>query len=202
MTDDAQLVRFLQQECAHLKEENKRLSEEVHALRRYIGALRDFQETVQHFTPEQDVLSLLDETMESALELLDAEDGSLILIDEETDEMVFVLVHGSVRGKLQGYRFDRHQGIAGWVAEYAEPVIVDNVRSDSRFLAEIDERFGFETCSMVAVPLIARGKVLGVIEVINKRSGERFTNDDASQLSILATLAASALDYAASPPEK
>jgi sigma-B regulation protein RsbU (phosphoserine phosphatase) len=67
-----------------------------------------------------------------------------------------------------------------------------------RFLSKLDEVFGFETRSMVAVPLAARGKVLGVIEVINKRSGDNFTEDDSSLLSILATLAASALDYAAS----
>jgi len=197
---NAPFVRFLQQECTRLSDENQFLANEVQALRRYIGALREFQETVQHFMPEQDILALLDETMICALELLDADDGSLILVDEETDELVFVLVHGSVREALQGYRFDRRQGIAGWVADYAEPAIVSNVSADSRFLPEIDERIGFETGSLVAVPLVARGNVLGVIEVVNKRSGEDFIEDDASALSILATLAASALDYAASAP--
>jgi signal transduction protein with GAF and PtsI domain len=197
---NAQFVRFIQQECSRLKEENQALTDEVRALRRYVGALREFQETIQHFTREQDVLALLDETMECALELLDADDGSFILVDEETDELIFVLVHGSVREALQGYRFDRRQGIAGWVADYAEPVIVGNVKADSRFLPEIDERFGFETCSLVAVPLVARGRVLGVIEVVNKRSGEDFTEEDVSSLSILATLAACALDYTASAP--
>ena len=197
---DTSLIRFLQQESSRLKDENQTLGDEVGALRRYIGALREFQETVQHFTPEQDVIALLDETMECALDLLDADDGSLLLLDEETDELAFVLVHGSVRETLQGYRFDRRQGIAGWVADYAEPVIVDDVSNDSRFLSDVDERFGFETYSLVAVPLIARGRVLGVIEVINKRSGEPFTDDDSSLLSILATLAASALDYAATAP--
>ena len=174
-THDEQFVRFLQQECSRVKSENEILVDEIQALRRYIAALRDFQEMVQYFSPEQDVLTLLDETLQRALELLDADDGSLILVDEETDELVFVLVHGNVRATLPGYRFDRQQGVAGWVAEYAEPTIVDNVEVDVRFLPAIDERYGFETRSLIAVPLVAGGQVLGVIEAVNKRSGETFS---------------------------
>jgi len=195
---DTRLIRFLQQENVRLKDENQLLKDEVQALRRYVRALQGLQQTVHRFTPEQDVLALLDTTMDCALELLDAIDGSLMLIDEETDELVFVLVHGAVRETMTGHRFDRRKGIAGWVAERGEPAIVGNVRTDARFLPELDERFGFVTRSLVAVPLAARGKVLGVIEVLNKRSGEGFTDDDASVLSILAALSASALDYAAS----
>ncbi len=199
-TGDAQFVRFLQQECIRLQDANQLLTDEVHALRRYIRALQELQETVQRFTPEQDILDLLDETLECAMALLDATDGSLMLIDEETDELVFVLVQGTVRETLPGYRFDRQQGIAGWAAEQAKPVIVNNVHTDPRFLHTVDERIGFATHSLIAVPLAARGRVLGVIEALNKRSGEDFTDADASLLSILATLAASALDYAASVP--
>jgi GAF domain-containing protein len=195
---DTRLIRFLQQENVRLKDENQLLNDEVQALRRYVRALQGLQQTVHRFTPEQDVLALLDTTMDCALELLDATDGSLMLIDEETDELVFVLVHGAVRETMTGHRFDRRKGIAGWVAERGEPAIVGNVRTDARFLPEMDERFGFVTRSLVAVPLAARGKVLGVIELLNKRSGEGFTDDDASLLLILAALSASALDYAAS----
>ncbi|MBN1812993.1 MAG: GAF domain-containing protein [Anaerolineae bacterium] len=195
---DVQFVRFLQQECARVKDENEVLIEEVNALRRYVRALQDFQQTVQEFTPEQDVLALLDETMVYALDLLEAEDGSLMLVDEETDEMVFVLVHGTVRQMLEGYRFDRGLGVAGQVAESGEPAIINDVSGVSYFLPEVDERFGFVTQSLVAAPLIARGRVLGVLEVLNKRSDDGFTEDDASVLSVLATLAALALDFATS----
>ena len=198
VTGDAQFVRFLQQECSRLRDENQVLVDEVSALRRYIRALQAFEQRVQRFSPEQDVLTLLDETLEYALELLDADDVSLMLVDEETDDLVFALVHGTVHETLPGYRFGRQQGIAGWVAEQGEPVIVNAVRSDPRFMPEVDERFGFVTQSLVAVPLVARGRVLGVIEVLNKRSGEPFSEEDAGLLSILATLAAFAIDDAAS----
>jgi len=199
-TEDTRIMRFLQQENTRLRDENQLLTYEVRALRQYITALQRLQETIQQYTPEQDTLALLDETLACSLVLLDATDGSLMLLDEETDELVFVLVHGDVHETLPGYRFERWQGIAGWVAEHAEPAVVHNVRVDPRFLPAVDELFNFVTHSLVAVPLIARGKILGVIEVVNKRSGEDFTEDEASLLSVLATLAASALDYAASAP--
>ena len=66
-TQDPQFVRFLKQECSRLKDENELLADEVSALRRYLRALQDFQETVHDFSPEQDVLALLDETMVYAL---------------------------------------------------------------------------------------------------------------------------------------
>ena len=201
-TEYDHLIRFLRQENIRLQDENQLLTEQVHALRRYIRALQRLQETIHYFTPEQDILTLLDETLDCALVLLDAADGSLMLIDDETDELVFVLVRGAVRAELLGYRFDRRQGIAGWVAEHAEPAIVNNVRADLRFLPEVDEHIGFVTHSLLAVPLVAQGKVLGVIEAVNKHTGEDFTDDDASALSILSALAASALDYAASAPVK
>jgi GAF domain-containing protein len=201
-TGDAQFVRFLQQESSRLKDENQLLADEVRSLRRYIKALQEFQETVQRFTPQHDILALLDETMAYALELLDAADGSLMLIDEETDELVFVLVHGAVRQMLEGYRFERRLGIAGQVAESGEPAVFNDVRGVPHFLPEVDERFGFVTKSVVAVPLVARSKVLGVLEVLNKRSGKEFTEDDVSVLSVLATLAALALDYATSAPSE
>lgn len=194
-TQDPQFVRFLKQECARLKDESEVQAAEISALRRYIRALEDFQRTVQSFTPEKDVLALLDETMVYALDLVEADDGSLMLVDEETDEMAFVLVHGAVRRELEGYRFDRKLGVAGQVAESGEPAIVNDVHNAPHFLPEIDERFGFVTRSLLAVPLIASGRVVGVIEVINKRSDEGFTDDDASALFVLATLAALALDY-------
>ena len=195
-------MRFLRQENIRLRDENHLLGDEVNDLHRYIRALQRLQQTVQHFTPEQEILTLLDETLYCAMALLNANDGSLLLINEETDELVFVLVHGVVREMALGHGFDRRRGIAGWVAEHGEPAIINDVHADPRFLPELDEIFGFVTTSLVAVPLAVRGRVVGVIEVVNKGSGEPFTEDDASLLSVLATLSASALDYAASTPAK
>ena len=198
--DNKQFIRFLQSENVRLQEENQHLAEEMREMRRYMKSLLQVHSAVQKFTPEQDILDLLDMTLDGALALLDASDGSLMLTDEENEELVFVLVHGAVREVLPGHRFSRQQGIAGWVAENKEPVSIDNVYSDPRFWPALDERFGFATRSLVAVPLIARGRTLGVIEALNKQSGDSFTQEDVNLLSVLATIAATALDYAASTP--
>jgi GAF domain-containing protein len=195
--ENTQLIRFLRQENLRLQDENELLTDEVRALRRYVASLQTVQRTVQYFTPEEDILALLDDTLECAMQLLDVLDGSLILVDEETDELVFVLVRGTIQETLPGHRFDRHLGIAGWAVEHQEPVIANNVVTDARFFPSVDERFGFSTRSLLAVPLIARGKAIGVLELVNKRSGEPFTEEDADLLGVLATLSASALDYAA-----
>jgi GAF domain-containing protein len=128
------------------------------------------------------------------MSVLGAEDGSLLLRDEETDELVFVLVHGDVRQQLQGYRLKGDVGIAGWVATQREPLIVNSPRQDSRFSRQVDETFGFTTRSILCVPMIARGKLIGVIQLLNKRGEDEFIETDADLLAILGHVAAIALE--------
>jgi len=191
---DARFLRSVQQENAQLKEEVGRLREYVHSLQWLYHA-------AQRLLSEKDLMTLLDKTLYYAILVLDARDGSLLIIDEETDELVFVLVQGTVRERLPGYRIPRDDGIAGWVAEQREPLIVNNARSDPRFSSRVDEAFNFETHSLVCAPLIARGNVLGVVEVLNKTGDRPFTETDQDLLSILALIAAMALDDLARVPE-
>jgi GAF domain-containing protein len=150
---------------------------------------------------EKDIMTLLDKTLYYAMTVLDAHDGALLLTDEETNELAFILVQGQVREKLPGYRISGGEGIAGWVATHREPVIVNNVRADPRFSSRVDEAFDFRTHSMVCVPLVARGKVLGVIEVLNKSGDREFAEADQDLLSLLAFIAAMTLDDLARVPE-
>ena len=191
---DTQLARAIQQENAKLKEE-------VSHLRDYLRSLQWLNRAAQQLMSEKDIMALLDKTLYYAVTVLDARDGALLLTDEEKDELVFVLVQGQVREKLPGYRIPCCDGIAGWVAEHREPVIANNARADSRFSPRVDEAFDFQTHSMVCVPLIARDQVLGVIEVLNKAGGLEFSEADADLLSILALIAAMALDNLARAPE-
>lgn len=186
-------LRFLQQENARLMEANKILREESQLLHRYIEALKDLYWATQRITSEENLLTLLDQILYNAMGVLHAEDGSLLLFDEETNELVFVLVHGDIRNQLRGYRIDGDAGIAGWVATHREPLIANNPRQDVRFSLEIDEEFSFVTRSILGVPMIARGKLIGVIELLNKRDG-LFADADATLLLILAQVAAIALE--------
>jgi GAF domain-containing protein len=191
---DAQFLRTIQQENIQLKEQVGRLREYVQSMQRlYRAALR--------LLSEKDIMALLDKTLSYAMQVLDARDGSVLILDEETDELVFVLVLGTVRERLPGYRIPRHDGIAGWVVEHREPLIVNSAHSDTRFSSRIDDAFNFETRSMVCAPLISRGKVLGVVEVLNKSGNLPFEETDQDLLSVLALIAAIALDDLARAPE-
>jgi GAF domain-containing protein len=201
-TSAPQLIRFLQQENARLQDENKALQEKNQDLHHYINALEDLHWAAQRITSEENLIDLLDQILYHAMAVISAEDGSLLLLDEETDELVFAVVHGDIRGQLRGYRIGGDIGIAGWVATEGEALIVNNPRQDWRFSPQIDEAFGFVTRSILCVPMITRGKLVGVIELLNKYNGTEFTEPDATLLSILGHVAATALDDMRSRLEK
>ena len=190
----SQVLRFLQQENQRLLEENRLLRDEVMALRDYLTGLRSLQRAAETITMEEDPLVLLDKILYSALTILDCVDGSILLLDEEANELMFVVVHGELGHTLPGNRIPADVGIAGWVATYAEPQIVNNVRTDQRFSSYVDETVHFETYSLLCVPMILRGKVLGVIEVLNKFNKQDFIEADVDLLSTLAYIAATAID--------
>jgi GAF domain-containing protein len=187
-------LRFLQQENARLQEENKTLREENLGLRHYMDALQNLAWATQQITSEENLLLLIDQILYSAMDVLNAESGSLLLLDEETDELAFVLVHGDVEEELKGYRIRRDEGIAGWAATRYEPLVVNNPRQDPRFYATVDETFSFFTRSILCVPMVARNKLIGVIELLNKQDSGEFNDADLTLLSILGHVAAIALE--------
>jgi GAF domain-containing protein len=194
-------VHFLQQEIARLRDENRDLKDEVALLRSSVRALSALQDVIQRLTPSANVIVLLDDLLASALAVVGAEDGSLLLVDEDTDELVFAVVQGAMRAQLTGYRIPRSQGIAGWVAENRRPVTARDVRTDPRFSPTVDERFEFLTRSMACVALVDGEKVLGVIEALNKSSNQEFTDTDRDLLTVVAQLATVALQRAESCTE-
>lgn len=187
------VLRFLQQENTRLQAETKALREDSLALQKYLATLQDLYWATQRITSEENLFTLLDQILYNAMSVLKAEDGSLILADEDTGELVFVLVHGDIKSKLRGHRMARGEGIAGWVAHQRKPLIVNNPRQDRRFSLEIDEEFSFVTRSILCVPMITRNKFIGVIELINKLD-DKFTETDATLLQILAQVAAASLE--------
>jgi len=188
-------LRFLQQENQRLIDENSRLHEEAMAMRDYLKGLRLLQRAAEAIAAEEDPLGLLDKILYSVLTVMDVANGSVMLLDDQADELVFVVVHGVLGHSLRGHRIPSDQGIAGWVATHKEPQIVNNVRADQRFFGGIDEAFQFETHSLLCVPMISRGKVLGVIEVLNKFNQQDFNETDVNLLSTLACIAAMAIDW-------
>lgn len=155
-----------------------------------LAALQDIAHTL---TLEPDLERLLRKVVRAAAQLLDASSGSLLLWYAEEEALVFAVIAGTEAEWLEGRRFSKDQGIAGWILGHREPVVVNDVSQDSRFYSKIDKSLGFDTHSLIGVPLMSLGKMLGVMEVINKRAGGQFDEIDLETLSALADQAAIAI---------
>lgn len=199
MTDDPMLD--LQEEVQRLRSENEQLQQELHNLRQFVYALESVSEATQEQTTEhtpesQEHLNWwLNHILEQTLMLLDAPQGSVLLVDQATNELVFTLVNG-MNEKLIGKRLKMDEGIAGWVASNNKVAVVENVSEDNRFSSRIDNESGYETRSLIAAPLVNQGKVIGVVEVINQIDSEPFNDLHQAMLGLFCDFAGSALGKA------
>ncbi|GAB4125701.1 MAG: hypothetical protein Fur005_33280 [Roseiflexaceae bacterium] len=128
--------------------------------------------------------------------LLNVEEGSLLLTDQETGELVFSYTTGPFGSKLIGQRLPRGSGIAGYVSSSGQSVIVNDVQRDGRFDATADRSTGYITRRLLAAPLRGVGGIVGVIEVLNRRDNSPFTDEDRRLLEALGDYAAIAVENA------
>ncbi|MGQ9927940.1 MAG: GAF domain-containing protein [Chloroflexaceae bacterium] len=134
--------------------------------------------------------------VEQAPVLLDAEESSLLLLDEQTGELEFRYAAGPAGHRLLGQRLPAGKGVAGYVVSSGQPTIVNDTRSDGRFYRSLDGDSGFQTRSIMAVPLRGIDGVKGVIEVLNRHDNAPFVEDDRPLLEALADQAMIALENA------
>ena len=134
--------------------------------------------------------------MEAATELMKAEVGSLLLIDEEKQQLYFEVALGDSEETVKKITLHMGEGIAGWVAKTGRPLIVNAPGKDPRFFRGVDERTAFRTRNIICVPVKVKEKVIGVLEAINKKGGKKFNGGDLSLFVSLADQVAIALDNA------
>ncbi|MDY7039636.1 MAG: GAF domain-containing protein, partial [Chloroflexota bacterium] len=135
-----------------------------------------------------DLDSLLEHTMEGINRVLNVEAGSVLLVDEETGDLVFrISLQHDEWQKISGLRVPAGTGVVGAVVQEGKPYIVPDVTQEARFYQEVDEKMDFDTSSILCVPLISRGQTIGAIEVLNKIGGP-FTTED---LELLSSISAS-----------
>lgn len=168
-----------------------RLTERLAALTRCFALSRLVTESL-------DLAEVLERIMSTSRQALGAETASLLLVDETPGsgqgELVFTVAQGPASRHLQsGFRLAPGEGVAGWVAREATPVIIDDVYEDPRFDATVDRLTGYRTRSMVCVPLLYRTRVIGVVQGINKLGGCVFSDDDLEMFTLLGAQAAVAI---------
>jgi signal transduction protein with GAF and PtsI domain len=130
---------------------------------------------------------LLENIMENAVNITEADAGSIMLI--EKDRLVFKIAKGSRSANLQGLSIPKSAGIAGWAVENGSNVRIENAKNDSRFDPEVDTLQGYEIKSLLCVPLKVKAGTIGILELINKQNGV-FTQEDEDLLSYFADHAA------------
>ena len=134
--------------------------------------------------------------MEAATRLMKAEVGSLLLFDTKREHLYFEVALGEKEEMVKTVTLTVGEGIAGWVAKKGEPLLVNRPDKDPRFFKGVDGKTGYKTRNMICVPVKTKGKVVGVLEAINRKGTRGFSKEDLSLFASLADLVAIALDNA------
>lgn len=139
---------------------------------------------------------VLDTLMDKAKEVVDAEASSLMLLDDDTEELYFYTLKGEKSEILKKIRLKLGEGIAGWVAKEGKPELIADCANDPRFYKKADEMSNFVTRSMMCVPLRVGKKILGTVQVLNKKDGGLFDQRDLRIFEITSDQAAIAIENA------
>ncbi len=194
VADDEKLLSALA-DWAAIAIQNARLYNETRQFSRDLQLINEVSRLVSGTLDVKKVPRLL---LQRTAEIVGAECGSLALIDEMRGGVVFQMAYdpeGRELTGLTGFVMPPDKGIVGLVAKTGLPVIVNNVQQHPAWSSVPDKLTGFVTRKIVAVPLIAEGEILGVVELLNKKEGD-FTESDVQLLSLVASSAASALKNA------
>ncbi len=169
--------------------ENARLYLETQSRLERLDLLRRIS---QEITATLEIERVLSVTTQAVKELLRASAASILTV--EGDELVFQVAIGKSASAVKPFRLPLTQGIAGWVVAHRQAAIVNDVKKDPRFYGILDKKSGFLTESVMAVPMIANDKAIGVIEVFNKPGG--FSSHDLDLLVTFSSSAAFAIENA------
>jgi signal transduction histidine kinase len=151
----------------------------------------------QQLTSTLNTQTLLRRIVQASAELTSSDAASILLLDAASGELRFEMA-----SNMQSHDFERlvvplDGSLAGWVVTHGEPLVVHDVRNEPRFFGDVDEETEFKTRNLLAIPLRShRGDVIGCLEVLNKRSGDRYDDDDVKLLTMLSLQAGIAIENA------
>lgn len=170
------------------RQEDRRL---LHRDRELEAARRMSEALFEHLSADE----LVEKALQAALEVVDAESGSILLAVPDSNQLVFRHSIGASPVQV-GTAIPADKGIAGAVFQSGKPTIIGDVRQDRRHFSDIDTQTQHVTRDMIALPLKRwEGEPIGVLEVLNKRNG-RLDEDDIAILTIVSAVAASAIEQA------
>jgi len=139
--------------------------------------------------------NLLQMIVATAAQVLRASAGALLLIDEDTEELVFEVAVGGQAEEVKQFRVPVGHGIAGYVAVTGQPIAISDAAADPRTAKDIADNVGYRPDSILCVPLFYDDEVIGVLELLDKEDGTSFSADDIESLGLFANQAAVAIEH-------
>ena len=164
--------------------------------RRHAAAIETLMEIARALASPREIEEILEQIMFQVSRLLNPKSWSLLLRDDVSGELEFAVVISAVAASLKGVRLPAGHGVAGWVAENGESLIIADVSCDARFAAEFDRKLSFTARSIACVPVKSHDKVFGVIELINSPDDVIFDEADERILTAIADFAGIAISNA------
>jgi HD-GYP domain-containing protein (c-di-GMP phosphodiesterase class II) len=180
----------------NVMQERETMKSKLFDLQKKIKRLETLVDTSLAFSSILDIEELLNLVLQKAELVMEAETSSVFRIDESKKELYFQIARGKKGKEAKEIRVPMGKGIVGWVAEHGKPLLVPDVTKDPRWYKGVDKKTKFVTRSIIAVPLISKGKVIGVAEVLNKKGNRFFNDDDLELFTALANQIAVALENA------
>src|SRR6266581_2463038 len=183
-----QRITALEDEMAQLRAsiEKDSAAAELRARLAQLGAASVLGAPAEH-------AQLLEQIVQTAMHVLRAHAGSLYLVDESSGELVFEVALGERAAPLRGQRFPLGQGVAGWVAASGQALAVADVQQDPLWAKEIGHTVGYAPRTMLAMPLLLRDSVTGVLQLLDKDGGDPFSAGDMATLGLFTQQAAVAI---------
>lgn len=151
------------------------------------------QEISSWVSSVHDLDQLLELIMDTATRMMGAKASSLLLVDPDEKKLFFKIATGTKKEEIKKFKINIGQGIAGHVAQTGEPLLIENVNSDPRWCKEISDSIKFETVSIACAPMKVAEKTIGVVQIIDKKDGTAFHEDDLKILIVFADVAAKAI---------
>lgn len=153
-------------------------------------------EISQELNATFDLMSLLRKIVSAAKELIKGEAASIILVDEATGKLRFMIASNIKPHEMENIVVPMEGSIAGWIVTHGEPRVINNIESEPQHFEGVDKEIRFRTRNILGVPMRTHNKVIGVMQVVNKLHDQRFNDDDIITARTLASQAGLAIENA------
>jgi K+-sensing histidine kinase KdpD len=142
-----------------------------------------------------DLDTLLNDIVHASADITHAEAASILLYDDTARQLYFQVATNIDEPTMRGFIVPLDKSIAGWIVTNRKSVRIDDAHKDERHFSDVEQTIGYSTKSLLGIPLITKNKIVGVLEVLNKKRG-KFTDPDESMLTVLGAQAAVAIENA------